>query len=245
MLKLTAFLLAVLVLSTAAASAADSNVPQRVTTTYSQLEISILDYYIVYGAWPASWQAVRDSGLFTAATATADGQAIDPDDNSLDFAGDIIYTYHGQAQPELTVWDTQNGQKFVAARHVPAIKASSATSPSDVDPVNLRLLATLSQDFLHFAVANGRLPNSWSEFIDSGVTPIDSRSVNPVTGQTYAGNGARGDFLFETRKNSSGRTEVQLQWMNLQGYAVSLTPGWLTMPDEGQSLNRTMLKVVP
>jgi hypothetical protein len=242
--KLLALAATVLLLSTVAASADPSNATERNWPYYTVLQVSIRDYFIVNGEWPATWQAVRDAGLFTARTKTVDGLTIDPDDNSLDFAGDIVYTYHGLEQPELTVWSIERGEKFIADRRIPAVTGGKA-SESELDAVQMRLLNNLFQAVGHFAFNHGRLPVSWNEFVDSGVTPIDSLSVNPLTGQRYTGAGIPGDFLFETRKNVADNFEVRVQWVDLDGRAVNYGGDWFSLPEDEQQSNTTTLNLVP
>ena len=172
-------------------------------------------YYRVHGEWPKSWAAIVEAGLFMAPLRLFEGNIIDPDDGTDDFVGDMAYVYQGeQTKPLIVDASTMTpqqpnlsevrdpGRTYAEYYEQQACGEWPEPYPGILDdPDVLKLIAIremlIRESVWMFVRAHGRLPRTWREFISSDLTPITERSVNPVTGDLFAGDGRPGDFLFE------------------------------------------------
>jgi len=172
-------------------------------------------YYKVRGEWPETWSAIVVDELFQVELRSVDGQVIDPDDESFDFNGDAAYLYRGsQNKPLIQTAGSREGMS-VRGEEVLDAPYSYAEYLNDFgyednqdiygplieQPEYLKLFAIRSM--LIYCVGwysriHGHVPETWDEFISSGLTPIDENSVNPVTGGPFFGDGRANDFMFES-----------------------------------------------
>jgi hypothetical protein len=63
----------------------------------------------------------------------------------------------------------------------------------------------------------GHYPGSWEELLNSGWTPIDKHSINPVTGKPFAGDGRAGDVYYEFVGGRLMLGHVELDGTRLRG----------------------------
>jgi hypothetical protein len=185
-------------------------------------------YYKLYGYWPESWQKIADAGLFTAELISVHGKVIQPDDNRLDFDGDLQYMYKGpQTAPVLACLrkhfdgSTQISYERLEERwgDQPQTYADQYNSPpagllsrpahlvehwrgemGDLPTNRLRQHQRAVALAYHFAAymfhsANGRHA-SWEELHLMGFAPLKPGTINPQTGQPWAGDGRDNDLLY-------------------------------------------------
>jgi hypothetical protein len=164
-------------------------------------------YFKVFGEWPQTWSEIVDEGLFQVDLETIDGSVIDPDDGDWDFPGDIAYVYQGASTPPIIkILSIGDGMSIMSH---PAVDPGTTyelylngydeyeTLANSVPQLKLLALRQLLRGSLRsFVLVHGSLPSSWEEFLQSGLTPIDSASTNPVTGEHFFGDGRGNDFSF-------------------------------------------------
>ena len=175
----------------------------------------IYSYARVYGAWPASWQDVRDSGICQVALYSPGGVEIDPDDGVVDYLWDFIYVPATDAAPPETVM-LGDFLGDVRESHDPFEENSSlddmlanmdAETFEYFDPLfadmNWRRLYAIQHTcnmmsmWLQHTPEN---PTELQEFLNSEVSPIDEKSINPLTGEKFGFNSQPNDFLVQTQK---------------------------------------------
>jgi hypothetical protein len=231
----TLFLFCIL---TAAEAAAAEPINNGLDVGRFYVEYGAMAYHYAFGSWPTKWSQVRDAGIVQVPIISAYGGEVDPDDGTLDFVGDFFYTWTGSGLPSITARYEPNPEPVTSPLSDPSQWSSKFLSDSgtasSAELIQLqRVQSLVTTGIMFFTHIEGRVPQSWSEFIDSGLTPIDSASINPLTGRPYAGDGLPGDYLFKTRKNESGIVDaVSIAWVSLSGQVFDPCGGGMLMaPD--------------
>lgn len=181
----------------------------------------IYTFYKLHGYWPASWQSVVDDGLFDNEIRSSEGHIVNPDDSKLDFFGDVVYMGPSESRDSVALSYARDVGGLVAKQYIleaPATyeeqfawilqnRALQSSTPEVEDYVSkliddeqaqkqVAIAAMFDRGILLFNVLNGRPPYTWDEYIQSGLAPFRSDSVNALTGTSFAGDGRAGDFLY-------------------------------------------------
>lgn len=182
--------------------------------SYGNALSATMRYYMVYGRWPGSWEDVRTAGLCLTETRTPAGRPVDPDDGSLDFDDDFIFQPPLDGKPPHLVLRLDASESGIIDQAVP-----TPLTYSDVlgrleegnpgydlvnsylsDPARLTqwaIAGQLTHRIQTFRYLKGRFPKTLDEFLASGMAVVDTTSINPLTGRTYAGDGSANDFYYE------------------------------------------------
>ena len=178
------------------------------------VQLGLQYYYKVYGAWPSSWSEVVDSGIYQVPLVGYKLQTIDPDDNSLDFDGDLVYDPHVRDDGSIVVNQSLGIDGVVVKQFVvnaPATYSEILPALQQLDPSDdieslfnnvdwLRQFAVLGMInhglYLHQDL-DGQYPFEVQNLIDRGLAPIDRMSINPLTGSVYRFDGSEFDIYYE------------------------------------------------
>jgi hypothetical protein len=183
---------------------------------------SLIYYFRLRGQWPATWRDVIQQGIYQTDLVALSGDVIDPDDGSLNFLGDVYYFPPNQFSDEafLASLSPLDGlrvkymrisppgtfeEHFAKVYHENALFEGLETSPfdywlaTDRRRRQLAVLGVVHKCLLTYRNVHGDYPHTWWEFIESGLSPLDHSSVNPVTGGPLYGDGRANDILYEYR----------------------------------------------
>ena len=165
-------------------------------------------YFKVFGTWPASWQDVEAAQLVQVELVSLSGNEIDPDDQSLDFAWDIQYVPQTGGNPPQIAQRVSVEDGRVNMYEIFPVKSYTERFGESENP-DIRS-ALLNEDRLKQWAISGMLfrsltlyltlfeeyPETYQEFVCTGVTCIDSSSINPLTQESFKGDGSSNDILF-------------------------------------------------
>jgi hypothetical protein len=170
-------------------------------------------YYKIHHSWPSTWQDVVDEGLWQTSIPTIDGQALNPDDSSIDFFDDTYYAGErttgqngtaavlmggqpaGSPQVQTILVQPPKTYDQIFAELDPVLPANFNQKYGN-DPAMLKLFGILGEVWgMHaiYSTVHGAWPSDLEEFLDSGLSPVTRDSINPVTGQTFKFDGSAGD----------------------------------------------------
>jgi hypothetical protein len=166
------------------------------------VQVALQYFYKVYGRWPSSWSEVRNSKLFQRDLKSLNKRRmlIDPDDGRLDFLNDIVYlpgtapqvlvTLGGRKQKlPLTPPTTYKYSLPTIEKAAAGFRAQGFLS-NEARLIRLGILGQLNT----LTDANGaNLPNLES-MLKHPSSPIDKKSVNPVTGSPFKFDGSPNDI---------------------------------------------------
>jgi hypothetical protein len=182
-----------------------------------QAKCGILYYYKLHGAWPADWNAVVSSGLFTAPLLNPYGQVITPDDGRIDFDHDLQFSMGtGWNPPRLILYRLGSKRNFVYTdmpRSVKTFKQILAESSARrLEGVPQSMFAMRAGDSTWLAAyASGCVLNkllleaginrpgeinTWDDYVRSGFFPHSPQSLNPLTGRPWVADGAPGSLVW-------------------------------------------------
>jgi hypothetical protein len=166
---------------------------------YNTVNFALMSYWMMYGRFPDHWSDVVSAGLVQRPLSIPGSGAVDPDDGSLDFAGDVAYF---GAQPDGSCrFDAliSIGDGMPPGVHSLKINPLEKTyaqlySTSDNQSLQqmlqqddwLRLMgiaSVLGQQLMTYAWARPGEKFTLDEFLHSGYAPVDENSINPVTQQ--------------------------------------------------------------
>lgn len=216
----SAFMAFVISLAPMITSAAQSDEQEgvRIYSAGPLVVRTIQAYYKMGGTWPANWAEIKRLRLFQADLITPDGQVVDPDDGNLDYNGDAVYvppirnelprviyvTNLGSGGRDITNYEIQAPATYhdrmlsIANSSVVQDHESWRNGAERVDLFRAFALASimdLSIDL--FKMCHGRVPNNLQELMSSGLSPIDSNSVNPTTGDPSIGTRDSYEVLYQ------------------------------------------------
>jgi hypothetical protein len=178
-------------------------------------------YLSVYGRWPSSWGEIQDSGLIQVPLCALKGVPINPDDMHYDGSWDKVYYAPVDGSPRIGLGITTLGIEQVMWLSKPqGLVTYDQRLRHALDPQSgydlslyegfekyvgnepfqrlLGLCAMCEEGLMLYKQAYGHNPASWQQFVESGLAPIDSNSVNPLTGGRIFGDGRANDIHFET-----------------------------------------------
>jgi hypothetical protein len=179
----------------------------------------VQQFYRLNNRWPASWQEVKDAGLFSATLVNFANQPVDPDSTSVLDYGDVRYIPpSGDGNPQLVQVLFLDGpyQKMtiieqpeafeqelarVAAKLVElgknteARELQSAMSTPEARFQNV-ISTMITRGIEIYPFIHNNYPESLAELFASGVGPFSPGTVNPLTGQPYKGNGSALDYSY-------------------------------------------------
>jgi hypothetical protein len=174
-------------------------------------------YYSTYETWPVSWQAIVDSGIFTAPLLSTRGRNINPDDGKLDFAGDIQYMFKGAQEPPMLAQLLKNGRvKYLrfSDRTKPLTYSErwkkgpagypeamwKATGLTELGANRARYQQMAVQSAFHSAASLHLLIHGgycdWNALQASGLSPHAPGTINPLTRKPWKGDGSPNDLLY-------------------------------------------------
>jgi hypothetical protein len=186
------------------------------------IEWGLQGFYKVNGRWPSNWKEVRQSLIYQTDLYTVDDKRrrIDPDDGSLDFAGDIVYVprsfpfliYKGKVLPQhVRLVPPQEykqslplvEQGFRTGAHInwqPRVsrnygfRADKFLSNKDrlVQLAILGELRELSDESMHQL---GFTMFTIDNLLKAQGSPIDRSSTNPVTRKPFKFDGSANDVM--------------------------------------------------
>ncbi|MEZ5337824.1 MAG: hypothetical protein R3F46_06120 [bacterium] len=192
------------------------------------VKLGVFYFRKVYERWPESWQEVRDSGIFQADIPGFDLVPLNPDNPDLTDYGQVYYEApEGPgSNPVVHTVDYMGGFHIL---HEPANGYMTTYRLSFQDYDNklnesvdtdfryssylenesqlkqFAILGIMTQNIGLFRSVNGRLPYDMQEFMSSGFSPVDSESINPVTGQPFRFDGSVGDARYEIMPDGNFR----------------------------------------
>jgi hypothetical protein len=169
-------------------------------------------YRAIYGNWPSSWEAVEESGLVQIPLYSLDGTLVSdeeltgPYDEKYEFpAGRSVpclvnangpYLDFAESGSPLT-WDELFSLSIERSSYPAAQKETIEQMIGDRDRQRLMGIVSILQESLRYYFQVHRtVPQSWAEFIDSGMAPLNADSVNPLTGGPIYGDGRPNDINF-------------------------------------------------
>jgi hypothetical protein len=194
----------------------------RIEYGASLIRNAIERYYRLTGAWPQQWQDVVQSGIIQVPVYGYGGEVINPDDDRIDFSGDVVYkgsetptdeavsVYYSSAKyGQTSVGKAYRQQTYREANNESQtiIEQSGLKDTADFidynevtsDPGMMKQLATLGliADCLSmYDMIYGHFPYCWQDFLDSGLSPVDIHSINPRTGQPFHYDGSALDIWY-------------------------------------------------
>jgi len=200
-------------------SQTESGSYNAIDTGQLSVKMGVMQYYRVNGEVPENWQSVEDSHIWQRPILGFSGEVIDPDDQQLDFLGDIYFDSSSITENEVILHELEANQGTVVSRHkaggnityleqfeifdnnpagsYPAGFTMSGTYGNDQAKLHqFATLGCLKQCIELYNSINGEYPATIDALIDWGVTPVDRSSINPVTGQAYRFDGSEGDVEY-------------------------------------------------
>lgn len=207
-----AVLLAIAVLLLSLPAASSASFPGERTDSslvnYSPIlmQQALRSYYALHGKWPASWEAVKQAGLFSGTLLTPEGREINPDDARLDFACDLYYKPAAAGESRgLVVGLPGSGTTRVKHYWIDPVKSyrellSGNDCLNGLRAEHGRLEQTAHLQLIigglaNFEMVKDRLPESMTELFASGLCVFSTAPINPVTGGVYKFDGSAGDFV--------------------------------------------------
>ena len=186
----------------------------HVDLAYTKVQLGAIYYYRIYGVWPAKWSEVVSAGLVQVPLLGWKMEVIDPDDGEPAFNSDISYIPSAdQAKPPqiaelLTRDEPQVRYTTLGVPHTYSQSLGAVSKHFDVSEYEdclsndkcLRMFAILGivkSTLETYRELHGSYPSNWSEFLASGIGPIDEGSINPMTGERFYGDGRANDILYE------------------------------------------------
>lgn len=181
------------------------------------VQMGVQAFHKAHNHWPATWEQVIQDGLWQTGIPTQSGEAIDPDDPSVDFLDDVYYAADQVSGSSGNVSILMGGQPTGS----PQVKTVEIEAPKDYDLLfqemdsylDSQLESRYSDDLQMkrlfailgevssmsgiFFTTHGRWPENLDEFLESGLSPINRSSINPVTGVTFRFDGSGGDVTIE------------------------------------------------
>lgn len=179
------------------------------------VQVGVVAYYKVNGFWPDSWSDVVAEGFWQTPIPSKDNSHVNPDDRSIDFYDDVYYaarlldsssesvTVIMGAQPNgspplrnLKVEPPKTYFEFFGEMDGYLETDLQATYGSDTKMKKLfGLLGEMQTMMAIFFTTKGRYPSSLNEFFESGLSPVNYDSINPVTGLAFRFDGSAGDVM--------------------------------------------------
>jgi hypothetical protein len=184
---------------------------------FSWIEAGAQQYCAMTGTFPAAWTEVVSSGLVQAQLETPAGQAIDPDDGQLDFAGDLCYVRQ-DADTALIIYTVPTGSGFRHANlqlkgktsYVDVLRVFDQTIGTDnaelagVQELKLMAIAGMFHQMARdYQWVHGEFPATLHDLLESGIGPLDLKSINPITGQAFIGDGREWDVKYKVASNGN------------------------------------------
>ena len=186
------------------------------------IQIGLQYYYKLHGDWPDSWQHVEDDLLFQVPVRSFIGKTIDPDDSSGGFIGDMYYDAYStktstRGEAHIREMNYLSGPVTVLTHVEPAPTYAELFPQADAaggityfsemlkDEEMMQFMALMgvvANCVRTYDLLYGHAPYSWDEFLDSGLSPIDRDSINPVTGTAFTFNDSPFDIHYEYMENS-------------------------------------------
>ncbi len=185
---------------------------KTIDLSHSWIQIGTMQYRAVHGRFPEHWSEVIKEGLVQAPLLTLDGKPIDPDDGRIDYPGDMIYLLGNDGEAVLRHSVLLGGQGKITDFKIFAKPSYLKILGSPVAPEHAGDLASNQQAqrlrMMGFAGVYrlaaedyrsiyDRYPKSFEELADSGVCPLPTGSINPISGRPFKGQGADWDVLFD------------------------------------------------
>ncbi len=207
----------------------------RITNTVSDVSQNLLSlgcqyYFRVNGRYPAKWQDVVHAGLVSVDLRGFKDELIEPDVPELTFLGDLYYECgpdgHSAVLHRLENFDGMSVAQYplvppgtyAQAAELAAQYSGEQAAVNFFDEVEVAKLyasmGIINGSISFFRTVHGRYPSDFSEFLRSGLGPINELSLNPRTGNTYVGDGRPGDISY---KLSSDGTAFNLRHINADG----------------------------
>jgi hypothetical protein len=214
-----------------------------------QVQVGVLAYYRVHERWPATWADVVASQIWQVPLLGLNNEVIDPDDKQFQFWGDVHYD-STKVPPRIMVLEAPGTtpqhrsitlEKPQTYREVFAwidslpksnTQVGSFKATSMLEDKNL-LTQFAILHAMHFTIAqyrdiHGMLPMNLGELAKSGLGPINSKSINPVTGRAFVGDGSPGDIVFKYNTGDSSAGTKPLITLNHVPSRGSPMPVWFT-----------------
>jgi hypothetical protein len=202
----------------------------------------ITAFHKVYERWPISWAEVVESGIWQTPLRSYDGAIVNPDDLRNDFAGDVYYDVSGD-HPKLVFAETHTPDGPESMVHEFSVGGTYSGQfakmggefstvanylQDEKRMVQFGILSAARSMLIYHKSVFGDYPKSMEEFRTSGLSPVDSRSVNPVTGRTFKFDGSANDVYFKyiaPQPNKDGKMigGCLLNHVNEDGQVPALT----------------------
>jgi hypothetical protein len=198
---------------------------EEVSSTLAAWGVSY--YYKIHGSWPKSWNQVVSDGIVQTPILGWMLENINPDDPSLDFLGDFYldtsYCSAGR-NPFLRILTNYSGP-YIYHKKCPKPSNTYLEVFAEIDErfyqggdsfesqfpnldEQMKMFAIIGMAKkgigLYFTI-HGDFPKSWTEFINSGLSPVNETSINPITGSRIYGDGRANDIYYKYTVNEDGK----------------------------------------
>ena len=207
----------------AAANAGNQDSVRLANTVANCLQV----YYAYAGHWPASWDEIQQAGIHQLALVNSSGISIDPDVFEIPPAGETVWMSGEQQngsyvlelylpaadtavatedwqQPWLIEPNATYAQKFPQYDELNVPRGLDVRwTPYLADDARLRQFAIcgmINDAIRLYFISTGSYPKNFSQLIDSGYSPVDMASINPLTGGHFSFDGSANDLLVVVRK---------------------------------------------
>jgi hypothetical protein len=189
---------------------------------------------------------VVDSKIWQVPLRGFHNEVINPDDGRIDFWGDVsldaasnpprvvIQGVPGSSPAHriISLEPSQTYREFFALVDQTPKKNSLAENvkltPLLADSnlmTQFAILHAMSFTMLQYEDIHGMFPMNLGDLLRSGLGPIDSRSINPVTGKPFLVDGSAGDIRFayvRSADSASGEAGISLMHVNKDGSTLPL-----------------------
>jgi hypothetical protein len=178
-------------------------------------------FYMLHGRWPVSFAEIRKEGLIQTDLLGFRLDVINPDDGTLDYAGDVVFLYNKQDDSvSVRFLDMRGRPRMFTLTERPRTIDALLSLPDPVDlPVEQQgalarqkgnlplhkaycLISMIKGGFATFISVHGRQPYSWDELSSSKLAGLDKNSINPLTGKKIDGLGGPNGILIQRKGNA-------------------------------------------
>ncbi len=152
-----------------------------------------------------------------------DGRVCDPDATAVNALHEPHYLPSSTGVPSVSEYfDSPSGPKHQIEKLSVAPLLTNMLGKVEGNSLILKDVKRLCQlaaanmmrrNIMFFEMAHGRHPANWIEMVNSGFMPIDAKSMNPVTGELYKGDGSPNDLLFKQARDAKGKVVGTSIWV--------------------------------
>jgi hypothetical protein len=210
-------------------------------SSLSIVQTGLLAFYRVHGQWPLNWQAVEDEWFAGQKLYGFQLEAINPDDRSLEFAGDVAYLGEQPDGSALVIMLQDVGSmrpfiinlpppknyykrfreadQFMQSRGFEQEKLFASYLSDAAKLKQFAMVYEMSTAIANFFIVHHRYPADMRELLRSELCPIPGGMLNPVTRLPFRFDGSANDLRYRTGTGDDGR-----EWYSLEDIEESGEP---------------------